>query len=763
MNNGPHSDKKHNEDHNHPLQGADDDNDLTPPPGKKTRHNDSADSNDSEIDDLVDTAWIHWQNYLESCTQNVDAFGDEDELQELLEVVSSTLEDTTGRGTATPLNDWLSRTESGLDDNKKVSNGISLRLTRRKLLPVLASVAATSLADQAIAAFLHHQQQQQQQNEGTSENSSQIEDELHASIQSYLSLAVRYFPHNASSWSIAANYGRMTQRLSLACTTAWYIHSAQLAHNIRNHALEWLELPEAMESGDNEVSSSRTVELEAKEWIEVLLLHQVVGVELLGDDKEDEEQYVEEEENGDQEVEEERNDSQHMDDAEEKISSPDHDEWSSSRVEATARFMAVMLCSLQNRHDDARTQLVQHFPQVTHRLHPTVWEEIGTNDQANSLSPSTSTASGDHLALYRGSSPNAGVLPQNLYERLCHVFAPEASYWKESDYSNRGYYSYFMDHDANVKKSQASNLLHDVILNYMLPLVEQHSTKSRNTEAEEEIRGFEWWIHTRPIQANLGHNLHFDTDEALLAQEGNITHPRYSSVMYLTGGDGGGGATIVFDQIPDSQEVSRHCWKNQPEDNTLLIFPGNLLHGVLPCPGTGVATEKDTATPAAFDMSKLSGPSGSATSTNPHPPHRLTLLVGFWTRRVPDQMKERKLYGPCGPLPPKEDYAWVRQIYEGYEPNSTNATEISAPSENIVESPVPCITPAWECLHSSKAKTSTNSDEEDAPGLEIPRAIDHRFFVRDAPLCFRQSLFERDEDDDCDDDQVEEYEDEPED
>ena len=32
--------------------------------------------------------------------------------------------------------------------------------------------------------------------------------------------------------------------------------------------------------------------------------------------------------------------------------------------------------------------------------------------------------------------------------------------------------------------------------------------------------------------------------------------------------------------------------------------------------------------------------------------------------------------------------------------------------------------------------------------LEIPRGIDHRFFVRGAPKCFRESLFERNDEED---------------
>ena len=69
-------------------------------------------------------------------------------------------------------------------------------------------------------------------------------------------------------------------------------------------------------------------------------------------------------------------------------------------------------------------------------------------------------------------------------------------------------------------------------MNHVLPLAQ-----SQLKPGHDPIVGFEWWVrvHTRSIQANLGHQLHFDTDEAFLAQEKEVTHPAVSSVLYLTG------------------------------------------------------------------------------------------------------------------------------------------------------------------------------------------------------------------------------------
>jgi hypothetical protein len=296
---------------------------------------------------------------------------------------------------------------------------------------------------------------------------------------------------------------------------------------------------------------------------------------------------------------------------------------------------------------------------------------------------------------------------------MCSTFAPDAIYWKESDYAHRGYYSYFFD----IQESP-SNLIEEVICNHLLPLA-----KKCQADDADEIVGAEWWVHHRPIKANLGHNLHFDTEEALLSQEGTISHPTLSSVLYLTAGEAAtSGPTIVLDQPPDATEAATKCWKCVPKENAFMVFNGSLLHGVLPCPGK----QDDESSVADDDADTMTW---DKKQEEEEVPHRLTFMVGFWTRRVPDKMKNRRLYGPCGPLPPADDTEWVRNISKGY-PQKT------APSKNIQECKLPTISPAWEVIQPNEGDS-----------LEIPRAIDHRFFVNGAPKCFRDSLFEEDEDD----------------
>ena len=76
-----------------------------------------------------------------------------------------------------------------------------------------------------------------------------------------------------------------------------------------------------------------------------------------------------------------------------------------------------------------------------------------------------------------------GVLPPELHRRLCALFKPGAPYWKESDYENRGYYSYFLGLNDDVvddaptsvgsKKRIPTNVIEDVIFKHLLPLAER--------------------------------------------------------------------------------------------------------------------------------------------------------------------------------------------------------------------------------------------------------------------------------------------------
>jgi hypothetical protein len=250
-------------------------------------------------------------------------------------------------------------------------------------------------------------------------------------------------------------------------------------------------------------------------------------------------------------------------------------------------------------------------------------------------------------------------------------------------------------------------VVEDAITNHLLPLAERTLQEEHNSPPPK-IVGAEWWVHTRPHRANLGHPLHFDTDEWLLNSKHEVSHPIVSSVLYLTGGGVGAGSTIVFDQTPDSKENAKQVWLSEPKNNHFMNFPGNLLHGVLPCVGGSSREETDT--------------------------NRLTLMVGFWTRDVTKGMKNRKLYGPCGPLPPAtEEHSWVLEAQ--MKVNQSSSNEVEATTLKVA-------VPAWETID-----YSYDRDKKRSASLEVPTSLDHQYFVRNAPECFTTKLFSRD---DCD-------------
>ena len=711
-----------------------------PPPPKRPKIDEEDDDDTTDMEDIVDTIWKHYRNFLDSLDggeededeeQDDNNEGDIDEIQELIEIARPHIsKPSIDPDTCTSSSAWKSRTD---------------------FLSILLSVGFHHLADRAIAQYLMMQQQQQQQQQqfSTSDIDTAMENAQNLVIES-----LEWYPGNASTWSMGANFGRMSQSLSLLSTRKWYEKAVEASTMLRHQALKALE--------DDSVPE------DVKEWIELLILNEIVGTQYENNEEEEDEEDNEDEDgtnNDENEI-----NKEEMKYDENGIYEEDKDDslgrYSSSAVESTARFMCAMLWSMEGRHDRSLDHL-RGF-QFTHRLHPNVWK-IGKPPppqakQVADINPP--------LAF----QPPGGILPSHLYAAITKLFAPDSAYWIESDYATRGYYSFFHKYDSG-NAEQPRNLLEDIIINHLLPraqqcLVNMTKTNSKNGDEKSDssdsttICGFEWWTHTRPIQANLGHNLHFDTDESMLDQEGKVTHPVLSSVLYLTGGEHNdlsdsqvkespAGATIILDQTPDSETVGETCWQGIPKDNTLLLFPGNRLHGVLPCPGDrdkeiqeNVEENSTKIDTLIHDLKngKRNNSGGSKSSCTGHPPHRLTFMVGFWSRNVPAAMKQCHIYGPCGPLPPPtEEHTWVHETMDGYSKHGAtstdkDATEQIVAQEFMIPTILPSVSPAWECIQSKKGNNQNENESGNDPDLIIPQGVDHRYFVRDAPHCFRRSL-----------------------
>ena len=226
-----------------------------------------------------------------------------------------------------------------------------------------------------------------------------------------------------------------------------------------------------------------------------------------------------------------------------KNKTPD-DEFSSSAVLSTSSYMAALLASALGRHDLARTVLRRRFGShgrgIT-RIHPTVWRTAGAiasgNDKEDdlvSLSPHAIHPSRINAAfvptVYRE------AIPPHFHKILQHAFRPDSPYWAQSGYDRGVYYSFWIDWPLqSVKPSSragaavlpdtipsfqvvVSNVIEHMVVEHLLPRVRA----LLSVEVLSTLAGFEWWVHTRPLGANVGHQLHFDTDEALLEQDGVV-------------------------------------------------------------------------------------------------------------------------------------------------------------------------------------------------------------------------------------------------
>jgi hypothetical protein len=296
--------------------------------------------------------------------------------------------------------------------------------------------------------------------------------------------------------------------------------------------------------------------------------------------------------------------------------------------------------------------------------------------------------------------------------------------------------------DSNDKDSNSyivSNAVEHYIVEHLLPRIKTISPDHNL----DQLKGFEWWVHTRPHGANMGHQLHFDTDEALLDQDQQVEFPISASVTYLNDNEDHSnrpyGATILFDQTPASDQNAATVWMNIPQAKSFLIFPGDLLHGVLPC--------------MAQNSSEVNGEEQerhqSSTTT-----HRLTFMVNFWSYRIPDRIKKQKLYGPSGPFPPKtRDHSWTQDIEQSYPRVVELPSDPIAPAKSTEDGLV-AVSPAWDCLADKEeeeedgaiAKESRIPRSELEAPLVIPGSgsgINQRFFVTNAPDFFKSTLYEK--------------------
>jgi len=362
-------------------------------------------------------------------------------------------------------------------------------------------------------------------------------------------------------------------------------------------------------------------------------------------------------------------------------------------------YMSAFLLHLQGRFSEAR-DLLKNF-KCRYRIAPAVWSCIGNNEFNATLSCGRRSHG---LSQTKSSSVQliGEPIPSEYIKALQKTFSPKSDFWSVTSYRDRGYFSFWYDIDK-----KPDNLVETVITEFLLPVVKQ--TRS----LKKPIVGAEWWVHTRKCGRNLGHQLHFDTEENSLQIKRKILHPVVSSVLYLSIGNDGnlGGPTILLNQRVDGK-MAEKAWVVNPVKGGFLTFPGDLLHGVLP--------------------GKPWTESGEESSDH----HRLTLMVGFWDSPV-GKLGKRVTLGPCAPIPKQtRSCTWPALLQNHVKP-----TPKLRPNPFELSDCVQTVSPAWEKFLDDD-DVENESQVDDRRKYQIPADVDLGFFVNEMEE-FRAHLVER--------------------
>ena len=372
-----------------------------------------------------------------------------------------------------------------------------------------------------------------------------------------------------------------------------------------------------------------------------------------------------------------------------------------------ALYNLAIILSQMGRHREASVPIGRMGYRA--RIAPNVWRSASQNSALPSLDEDTPASAPVHAY------PQA--IPGQILGRLQVAFREDAKYWSENEYeSSPGYFSWWYD----VAKAP-SNLVEDLIHDVMLPIISRiDKDKDGGGKA---IVGAEWWVHKRKIGRNLGHALHWDTDENSLNRlgEDGIRHPCWSSVCYIDGisHDGRAGAarsgkTVVFDGKVDASEYPKKCWVAKPSKNgDVLVFDGSLLHGVLPGRSGGCRADKQ----------------------------RLTLMVGFWSvdinRQASGRSSRRRGGGLSLPRPVRSTQ-WPNDLATA---RSDGGPPRSEKTQQPQRAPIPPDPTMVRCCAPAFVEVPASSVRSDAEMIVPPSSIQQRFWVRDSGS-FRRALLD---------------------
>lgn len=162
------------------------------------------------------------------------------------------------------------------------------------------------------------------------------------------------------------------------------------------------------------------------------------------------------------------------------------------------------------------------------------------------------------------------AVPRDVRDVLLRALAPGARFFTETNYGDgdQGYYSF--SYDLSKAPGNAVEYLIQHLRQLLPPELRRSPTSGDGNDGAGAgtVTHAEWWCHSRPVGPSVGHQLHFDMDETILNLRNEVAHPRFSSVVYLSGGSRSG-PTLVFDQRWGDASLAEEGWMVRSGQGTM--------------------------------------------------------------------------------------------------------------------------------------------------------------------------------------------------
>ena len=248
-----------------------------------------------------------------------------------------------------------------------------------------------------------------------------------------------------------------------------------------------------------------------------------------------------------------------------------------------------------------------------------------------------------------------GILPHPLLHRLDATFGPTSKFWERHDYSDGSggkdpspYFSYIVPINNNGASSARPPTALDIIIGKIQRQI------SEVFPDVNECKYCEWWAHCRPHSS--GHQLHFDSDDE---GRGGVRNPVCSTVINISADVGMGGETLVTTQTSSGRALATKGWLCANKRNRLLVFRGDLLHGVVPGPRVAAARSNDD-----------DGSEASKEASRDR--RRVTFMIAFWKDIC---IQDKEGHGSARPFNRVAGEEWAKPLSEVIEGGGSGGEE----------------------------------------------------------------------------------------